>query len=393
MRKTFVISLLLLGLSVTYSIAQMGHGMMRGGMMGGMNQMMQWMMGQEIEADLSGPRLPENANTISAGRSIYENRCAVCHGERGDGKGSRAGELYTRPRDFTLGVYKFSSTPSGSLPMDEDIYTSISEGVRGTGMLPWFGLSKQEKWAVTYYIKTFSDRFEEEEPDLPVAVPRVTDFPAELVERGRLIFGQAKCWECHGKEGRGNGPKADELKDDWGYTVRPRDFALEKFKRGASVEDIFLTVATGLDGTPMASHGDTMSDRDILSVAAYVKSLARRPRQRGGMMGMMGGMGMMGMTPDERAGMMIDHPGMGGMMGPGMMGSGMEYDTGPDYEYDTKKYQRFLDDTVKLRKELYDKRFEYFEAMRSPDTNQETILKIEQEIQELQKNLYEKAPR
>ncbi len=319
MRRMFVISFLIAGLAATYSIAQMGHGMMRGGMMGDMNQMMQWMMGEEIEVDLHGPRPLENNNTISAGRRIYERRCAVCHGERGDGKGSRAGELNTRPRDFTLGVYKFRSTPSGSLPTDEDIYTSISAGVRGTGMLPWFGLSKKEKWAVTYYIKTFSERFEEEESDFPVAVPRVAVFPAELVDRGRLIFEQAKCLECHGKEGRGNGSKANELKDDWGYPVKPRDFTSEKFKRGASVEDIFRTVATGLDGTPMASHGDSLPAGDILSVAAYVKSLAgEHAGQKGGMMG------TMNMTRDERAGMMIDHPGMsGGMMGDGMMGPGM----------------------------------------------------------------------
>jgi len=318
MRRIFVVSFLIVGLAATYSIAQMGHGMMRGGMMGGMSQMMPWMMGQEIEVDLHGPRPLENDNTISAGRRIFERRCAVCHGERGDGNGSKAEELFTRPRDFTPGVYKFRSTPSGSLPMDEDIYTSISAGVRGTGMLPWFGLSREEKWAVTYYIKTFSERFEEEESDFPVATPEITVFPAELVDRGRLVFEQAKCSECHGKEGRGNGSKANELKDDWSYPIKPRDFTSEKFKRGASMEDIFLTVTTGLDGTPMASHGDTLSSRDILSVAAYVKSLARSPRRKGGMMG------MMNMTPDERAGMMIDHPGMsGGMMGDGMMGPGM----------------------------------------------------------------------
>jgi cytochrome c oxidase cbb3-type subunit 2 len=147
-------------------------------------------------------------------------------------------------------------------------------------------------------------------------VPRVTVFPAELVERGKLIFERAKCWECHGKDGRGNGPKADELKDDWGYRIRPRNYTSEKFKRSASVENIFLTVATGLDGTPMASHRDTMTARDILAVATYVKSLAgQRSRYGGGMMG------MMNMTSDERAGMMIDHPGMPGMMGPGMMWS------------------------------------------------------------------------
>ncbi len=316
MKRIFVISFFIVGLTATYSIAQMGHGMMRSGhMMRSMNQMMQWMMGQEIEVDLSGPRPPENARTITEGRRIYEQSCAVCHGENGDGSGKRANELYTKPRDFTIGVYKFRSTLSGSLPTDEDIYISVSRGIRGTGMLPWTGLSKKEKWAVTYYIKTLSERFEEEELDIPVAVPRVTVFPAELINRGQTVFEQAKCWECHGKNGRGDGPKANELKDDWGYPIKPRNFTSEKFKRGASMEDIFLTVVTGLDGTPMPSFKDTVTDKDILAVATYVKSLAsERSGRQGGMMG------MMGMTPDERAGMMIDHPGMsGGMMGPGMM--------------------------------------------------------------------------
>jgi cytochrome c oxidase cbb3-type subunit 2 len=328
MKRIFVISFLIVGLAATYSIAQMGHGMMRGGhmmgdgMMGSMRQMMQWMRGGEVSVDLLGPRPPENAHTITEGRRIYERRCAVCHGENGNGKGKRANELITKPFDFTSGTYKFRSTPSGSLPTDEDIYSTISRGIRGTGMLPWFGLSKEEKWAVTYYIKTFSERFEEEESDFPVAIPRVTVSPAELINRGQTVFEQAKCWECHGKNGRGDGPKANELKDDWNYHIRPRDFTSEKFKRGASMEDVFLTVATGLDGTPMASYKDTMPAKDILAVATYVKSLSvQHSSQRGGMMG------MMNMTPDERAGMMIDHPGMsGGMMNDGMMGPGMMRD-------------------------------------------------------------------
>ena len=289
--------------------------MMGRGMMGQMPEMMQWMSGQEVVVELSGPRPPENERTVTTGRRIYEERCAVCHGEKGDGRGRRANEMRTRPRDFTLGTYKFRTTPSGSLPKDEDIFTTISRGLRGTAMLPWFGLSKEEKWAVTYYLKIFSERFAEEDPDPPVVIPGITVPRTELVDRGRLIYEQAKCWECHGKQGRGDGLKADELKDDWGLPIRPRNFISEPFKRGASLHDIFLTVSTGLNGTPMASYGDGMAADDILALAAFVKSLAgRRSSNRGGRMG------MMSMTPDERVGMMIDHPGMsGGMMGPGMM--------------------------------------------------------------------------
>ncbi len=323
MKRILLIGIMILTLTVGHGYAQMGGGMMGHGMMRRMRQMMQWMSGHEVAVDLSGPRPQENMRTVMAGRWIYEERCAVCHGEKGDGRGKRANELYTKPRDFTIGTYKFRSTPSGSLPTEEDIYTTISRGRRGTAMLPWFGLSKEEKWAVTYYLKTFTERFAEEEPEPPIAIPRITVPSAELVDRGQRIYEKAKCWECHGKQGRGDGPKANELKDDWGRSIRPRDFTYEPFKRGANMRDIFLTVSTGLNGTPMASYGDGIPAEDILALASYVKSLAEQHlRYRGGMMG------MMSMTPDERTGMMIDHPGMtGGMMG---RGNGPQY--GPQYQ-------------------------------------------------------------
>lgn len=280
----------------------MGQGMMRG-----MWQMMQWMMGRDITVDLSGPRPPENEQTLRWGKRIYEERCAVCHGEKGDGKGRRAHELETKPRDFTIGVFKFRSTPSGSLPTDEDIYTTISRGLRGTAMLPWLGLSKDEKWAVTYYIKTFSERFEEEEPEPPIRIPAIPSSQSALIERGARLYKEAKCWECHGERGDGDGPKAKELRNDWGHPVRPRSFTSEPFKRGRRTEDIFLTIATGLDGTPMSSYGESMSEEDIIALASYINSIAWT--------GPSGMMGMASMTPDERAGMMISHPAMPGMMG------------------------------------------------------------------------------
>lgn len=55
--------------------------------------------------------------------------------------------------------------------------------------------------------------------------------------------------------------------------------------------------------------------------------------------------------------------------------------------------QKFLDETVGLRKELHEKRFDYFEATRNPKTDPETITKLKKEIGELQDKLYAKAPR
>jgi peptidoglycan hydrolase CwlO-like protein len=71
-------------------------------------------------------------------------------------------------------------------------------------------------------------------------------------------------------------------------------------------------------------------------------------------------------------------------MGPGMMGG---------YQEDVKAYQTFMDDTAGMRKELHNKMFQYSEAYRNPQTNPETVTQLEKEIKELQKKIYEKAPR
>jgi hypothetical protein len=56
------------------------------------------------------------------------------------------------------------------------------------------------------------------------------------------------------------------------------------------------------------------------------------------------------------------------------------------------QYQKFLDETAELRKELHTKKFEYFEAIRNPQTPPETISKLEKEIRELKNKVRANAP-
>jgi hypothetical protein len=81
---------------------------------------------------------------------------------------------------------------------------------------------------------------------------------------------------------------------------------------------------------------------------------------------------------------------MGGQgMGPGMMGQGM---MGRGYQGQSPECQKFFDETAGLRKELHNKRFEYFEASRNPKTTGESLTKIEKEVRELQEKIYAKGP-
>src|SRR3546814_7095662 len=58
-----------------------------------------------------------------------------------------------RPRDFTLGLFKFRLTPSSSMPTDGDLLRTITRGVRGTAMPSWHMLEEKDRLAVIQYIK------------------------------------------------------------------------------------------------------------------------------------------------------------------------------------------------------------------------------------------------
>ena len=110
--------------------------------------------------------MPELTEGFKAqGQKIYIQRCSFCHGLLGDGNGPAADYLDPRPRDFTLGIYKFRTTESGELPTDSDLFRTVSRGLSGTAMhafdnkLIKNGLTEHERWSVIAYIKTFAFEF------------------------------------------------------------------------------------------------------------------------------------------------------------------------------------------------------------------------------------------
>lgn len=259
--------------------------------------------------DPVGPRTARAEENTRLGERVYRQSCVACHGERGDGKGPEAHRMQTKPRDFTAGIYKFRSTPTGSLPLDQDIARTIAKGVRGTSMLAQRHLSADETWAVAQYLKTFSPRFEEESPMSPVPLPPRPAAGATLIDLGKKTYEEAGCATCHGIDGKGNGPSAGELEDVWRNPIRPTDLTRKPFKSGSSAADLYRTLSTGLDGTPMPSYGDVLSPEQTWALADYILSIAREAPRGRGMMGMMDFVG------EERLGMMIDMPAaMGGMM-------------------------------------------------------------------------------
>jgi cytochrome c oxidase cbb3-type subunit 2 len=220
------------------------------------------------------------ANAAGHGQHVYDHHCAVCHGASGDGNGEAAPRLATKPADLTSGRYKFRSTPSGSAPTDDDLLRTLARGVRGTAMVPQTHIPLPGLRAVVDYLKRFSPRFAEpSKPPLPVpAAP--SDTPA-LVARGADLYKHSGCPECHGDDGRGDGPSARKgMKDARELPIVPTDLTRRPFKRGSDLTETWKSIAVGLDGTPMPSYIDALEPGEIWAIVLFLESLAPPDRRR-----------------------------------------------------------------------------------------------------------------
>ncbi len=211
-----------------------------------------------------------------AGRQVYAEKCAQCHGAEGAGDGPATPFLRPAPRNFTSGIFKFRTTTSGELPTTEDLRRSIRVGMPYTSMPAWKGLLSETEIAnLAYFIKTFNDDFSG-----PYGVPQTVEIPkdpgfkTDNIARGREVFMENQCFDCHGDLGRGNGGSAPTLEDQWNAPIPPADLTKRwTFRNGQTRSDIYRTFTTGLDGSPMPSYD--MPTEDRWALVDYVWSLSR----------------------------------------------------------------------------------------------------------------------
>lgn len=221
--------------------------------------------------------VPAAGSANERGAVLYERHCTPCHGAKADGQGPAAYLLSPKPRDFTSGLYKFRSTPSGSLPTDADILRTLKHGVPGTAMPAWDRLPEADLVAIVQHVKSFSKRSfdDEDESEPPIEIGTAPASTAESAAAGAAIYKKMKCAECHGPQGRGDGPASAGLVDEWRRPIRPYDFTrgASSMKGGGTLEDIYRTFMTGLSGTPMPAYADLLSKEQGWQLVHHVQSL------------------------------------------------------------------------------------------------------------------------
>jgi len=131
------------------------------------------------------PAVWTDPKMIARGKEIYAAKCALCHGEKGDGKGPAALNLPLKPADLT--------DPKMVAEMPDNFWVwRVSEGglvepfrSKGSVMPAWKGeLSLNDRWAVIAYAHTLSGH---RGPHVASEHPQLAPKPKFVTGDGRVV--------------------------------------------------------------------------------------------------------------------------------------------------------------------------------------------------------------
>jgi len=208
------------------------------------------------------------------GQGLYTRYCWGCHGARGDGNGENGPYVTPTPRNFVSATFKCRSTPTGTLPTDQDLFDAITRGFNTSNMPAWVTLTGQQRADLVAFVKTFSPRWKTEAPGKALSIPAEPAATVQSINQGKGIFQKLECWKCHGQEGRSDGPSAATLTDSNDQPIRPYNFSVGgRFKCGDTNKDLYRIFMTGLDGTPMPSFADVVKPEEAWDLVHYLRTL------------------------------------------------------------------------------------------------------------------------
>jgi high-affinity iron transporter len=187
--------------------------------------------------------LPTERLDIAAGRAIYEQSCATCHGARGLGDGPAARGM--NPPPPAIGSAAAMKDASPAL-----LYRVISVGVPGTQMPAWGQtFTSQQRWNVVAYLHSL----------------RASE--GELAE-GKGLFLQS-CASCHGDAGGTDGALAHS------FAQLPPEIGSFAWQVEKSDAQIATAIRNGVPGSPMPPARE-LDDAEVAKVVAYLRSLPVR---------------------------------------------------------------------------------------------------------------------
>ena len=185
------------------------------------------------------------------GAYIYQNYCAVCHGDKGDGQTRAKNGLNPPPRNYT--------TPEAAIELTrERMIHSVTNGRPGTAMIAWGSeLSRAEIEGVVDYIRATFMRLDKNK----TAARKQPDSKL-MASRGGVLYMQA-CAMCHGVSGK--------RATSGNMRPPPRDFTLPDAAAELTRKRMIASVTNGRPGTAMIGYANQFSKSDIEAIVDFIR--------------------------------------------------------------------------------------------------------------------------
>jgi cytochrome c oxidase cbb3-type subunit I/II len=196
-------------------------------------------MGLDDSAPIFASARAPDPNRLFHGRQVYDHNCSGCHGLATNGQGLAAAAL--RPRAIDLHLEHFS---------DAHLATILWDGVSGSAMPPWRQLEKNDLQDVTMYVQS-----------IQAPISRASMAPADLVAAQQIYA--SNCINCHGANGRGDGPAAAALKPS------PVNFNV----RQPSQQRAWEVMNEGISGSAMPAWKSTLKPEQLKLLVPYVQQM------------------------------------------------------------------------------------------------------------------------
>lgn len=218
---------------------------------------------------------------LITGKSVYNEICFACHGEKGDGKGPGWMNTKPSPQVFTNALYMSRLT-------DEYMFNVVKYGKLAVlnGRIP-------DKKFPALAMPAFGQVLDDNQIRELIKFERAFSQGGTQAPEMREIFNDA-CAVCHGKSGRGDGERAYTKQPAPQYFVsegQPAPMNLTDPQLMARFNDDFLfsLIKKGKIGAIMEDGFDTMqpfgqvlSDKEIWSVIRYIRETFVNPNKEKG---------------------------------------------------------------------------------------------------------------
>ncbi len=197
----------------------------------------------QIDALVSFVVSSAQGTSVQRGQTLFEQNCAVCHGDFGEG-----GPNPSQPNQIIppIGTANFMNTHD-----DTSLFQIINQGQPDKGMSP-FGsanggsLDNDQINSIVAYLRSW-------QANPPVTTPPQFTIPT-LSMSAEDIYANI-CSQCHGQNGAGTtvGPTLNDLSDD-------------------SDQTISSVISQGISNTTMLTFGSILSDQQISDLVALIRT-------------------------------------------------------------------------------------------------------------------------